>query len=821
MRLSILLIVSTLLVSVLGSPTKVAFLYQIDESLDTFRYEMIAFIQDTDSSQFTSQIIVYSEEPYHGALDELKDEINDTSVQVLYLPVHRVHIPTSDDVSEIDLGIGLEIIEVLQHVDIVYSNFESRHALTLGSQLGKLAKHPLVITRVSRWANYTENQSDLRLYTSEHLIRKWQLAPDAASMVMLPYTNTAALVKTNHPSLVFSQPHKVFGHVVTQLGNKFAKAFCDTAGLVTQVAPETRFVVVIPIWLMNEGIDQEALCPQGSARHVVWLTGPRRMVSAVASFDVYVHGSVYPYETQALQTANALGKITIIPDEPQLKDLVMASNSVVVQNASSTIDITKAILHTIHTGHVPVIPTQPRQMLVETMSKSMKNLMKERHGVIQNRRHAFVHWKHMGIPEWMYSEVNRSLSPPTADSNSRVKLAFIHRYLPLGGIEREILTLCENLDHNIFDITVFVTGNVLEYSGQLFMLDAIRATGAVVKSFPVLHLGFFNSIETPRIDGQIDMLAALQVADLLRPFDVVYAFYAGGTYTSLSSQIAQLANRPAVVVSLANLISCPNPNVDYFLTISSVVARLQQRDFNLSNIVRISPAVDLSLFDPDTTIPLETPQTNGLTFGKISRLVPQKDLPTFIHAASIVHAQYPETQFLIYGDGILMQKIVALAKASPAQIHIMGPTSTPERAIAAMDVVVHNTLFESFCYAIVEALAMSKPVISTKVGSVPELIREPWGRMHNQTADVIGLANEMIWMIHHASQLTAMGQAGRNFVKETFSMEAYKRNMTSFLLKASAEKRERVAMRPSLSVWDHEHAIAPSIMEFVGPPNSL
>ena len=101
-----------------------------------------------------------------------------------------------------------------------------------------------------------------------------------------------------------------------------------------------------------------------------------------------------------------------------------------------------------------------------------------------------------------------------------------------------------------------------------------------------------------------------------------------------------------------------------------------------------------------------------------------KNYPALIEAFASALAEVREARLVIVGAGD------ASTLAASAQglglgdrVLLCGPRDDIPDVLAAIDVFVHPAIAESFGMVIVEAMAMARPVLSTRVGIAPEVIR--------------------------------------------------------------------------------------------------
>jgi len=109
--------------------------------------------------------------------------------------------------------------------------------------------------------------------------------------------------------------------------------------------------------------------------------------------------------------------------------------------------------------------------------------------------------------------------------------------------------------------------------------------------------------------------------------------------------------------------------------------------------------------------------------GIVGRLVPIKDLDTFIDAASILALKAPDIRFAVVGDGEERARLEARATSALGdRIHFFGWRKDTEAVFGDLDLVVNTSLNEGTPVALIEALAAGRPVVATAVGGTPDLL---------------------------------------------------------------------------------------------------
>jgi len=159
--------------------------------------------------------------------------------------------------------------------------------------------------------------------------------------------------------------------------------------------------------------------------------------------------------------------------------------------------------------------------------------------------------------------------------------------------------------------------------------------------------------------------------------------------------------------------------------------------------------------------------------GIVANLRSMKGHDTFLKAARMILNDVENARFLIVGGGPLEGKLKALAfklGVSPQTIFTGFRDDVPS-LLATMDVFVLPSLWEGVPIAILEAMAMAKPVVATEVGGIPEIV------VNGETGILVPpqnpklLAEAIIALLQNRERAEAMGRAGRERVERCFTVE--------------------------------------------------
>ena len=110
----------------------------------------------------------------------------------------------------------------------------------------------------------------------------------------------------------------------------------------------------------------------------------------------------------------------------------------------------------------------------------------------------------------------------------------------------------------------------------------------------------------------------------------------------------------------------------------------------------------------------------------VAALIPLKGHRYFLEAASYALKEFPQTRFLVIGDGPERKNLEELVRQLGIEDHVLflGPRRDVADLLPAVDIFVLASLRESFPLSIREAMAAGRAVVASRVGGNPELIRD-------------------------------------------------------------------------------------------------
>jgi glycosyltransferase involved in cell wall biosynthesis len=161
--------------------------------------------------------------------------------------------------------------------------------------------------------------------------------------------------------------------------------------------------------------------------------------------------------------------------------------------------------------------------------------------------------------------------------------------------------------------------------------------------------------------------------------------------------------------------------------------------------------------------------------GIISYLRAYKGHEYFIEAAARVLAHRRDVVFLIVGEGPLekvLRDLIAARKIGDG-IRMLGFRDDVLNVFRSLDVFVIPTVeADTIPQVLMQALAVGLPVISTTVGSIPDVLADGATGFIVPPRDVGRLAERIERLLDDATAAAEMGRRGCRLVRERYSLDA-------------------------------------------------
>jgi glycosyltransferase involved in cell wall biosynthesis len=177
--------------------------------------------------------------------------------------------------------------------------------------------------------------------------------------------------------------------------------------------------------------------------------------------------------------------------------------------------------------------------------------------------------------------------------------------------------------------------------------------------------------------------------------------------------------------------------------------------------------------------------------GMVGRLVPIKDVPTFLGAAQQVLERRPEVRFALVGDGEERPALEAESRRRGlgGTVTFCGWRRDLVAVYGDLDVVVNASRNEGTPVALIEALAAGRPVVATRVGGTPDLLADGAHGRLVPPGDPAALADAIVETLEESEAARRRAQAGREHVLGRHSIGRLVRDVDELYRELLAAKK--------------------------------
>jgi glycosyltransferase involved in cell wall biosynthesis len=157
----------------------------------------------------------------------------------------------------------------------------------------------------------------------------------------------------------------------------------------------------------------------------------------------------------------------------------------------------------------------------------------------------------------------------------------------------------------------------------------------------------------------------------------------------------------------------------------------------------------------------------------VARFHPVKDHSTLLNAFAEVARVRSDVDLLLVGDGALRGDLERLTNdlGISRRVRFMGIRSDVADILRASEIFALTSLSEAASITLLEAMASEMPVVVTRVGGNPEIVREGVDGLLAPRGDAHAIAAVIQRLLDDPLSAAAMGRAGAERVRTTFRLD--------------------------------------------------
>ncbi len=261
----------------------------------------------------------------------------------------------------------------------------------------------------------------------------------------------------------------------------------------------------------------------------------------------------------------------------------------------------------------------------------------------------------------------------------------------------------------------------------------------------------------------------------------------------LGARAARMAGVPVVVATVHSsrvrstgdiaALAAETAYVDRLVAPSeAIAAKIRSEGRGAAEITVVPNGVDLDRFGAHRTadqratlraslgIPAE-----AFLIGVVARLEPEKGHRYLLAAWPEVAQAVPVAWLLLVGDGSLADALRAQVRALPPaarrRVVFAGGQTDVVATTQSLDLAVLASLREAQGIALLEAMAARVPVVASRVGGIPETVRDGVDGLLVPPADSAALAAAVIRVAHDRGLRDRVAASGRRRVEQRFGLD--------------------------------------------------
>ena len=358
------------------------------------------------------------------------------------------------------------------------------------------------------------------------------------------------------------------------------------------------------------------------------------------------------------------------------------------------------------------------------------------------------------------------------DCNLR-KLVFYIDSMKRGGAQRVMMNLCEHFAENSYQVVL-----INDYPSD--------ENESVYKLSPIIKRVYLQPKYTrnPIVNNVIRIVKLRRILKYEKP-DIALSFLAGPNIRLLLSATGL---KQKTAVSVRN-----DPNKEYaksgikkaiarklFELADGCVFQTEEARAYFTERVRQKSAVILNPVDEKFYKVKRRPQAGLIVTA--GRLVKQKRQDVLISAFKLIEESNPEAQLLIYGEGPLMSQLVEQINTLELnkRVSLQGNISDIEDALSKGSVFVLTSDYEGMPNALMEAMAVGLPCISTDCpcGGPRELEGGTESIMLVECGDINGIVHSLNSILKDNAYSEKLGISAKeraNYFKDHVIYEKWER----------------------------------------------
>lgn len=305
-----------------------------------------------------------------------------------------------------------------------------------------------------------------------------------------------------------------------------------------------------------------------------------------------------------------------------------------------------------------------------------------------------------------------------------MKITFVTATLTSGGSERVMSIVANKMQERGYEVEIICLNDQIVFYP---INEGIKITHVEVeagtKSLPKKLWWFRKYIQKTQPDVVIAFMVSVYTVTLLAlmgvDIPVISSVRNDPAYSNLRKKITRkilLPRSAHVVVQTQQIKEFFNKNIQKKTTVI----------YNPVNEKVFETSYDDDNVDDNENLKLKVKEERLNRIISVGRLYPQKDQKMMIEAFAKVSERFPDWKLVIFGEGPEREALELLVE----RLKVKDKVSLPGRSENIIDelkksnVFCLSSIYEGMSNALVEAICVGLPIVTTKVSGTEELIKD-------------------------------------------------------------------------------------------------
>lgn len=387
-----------------------------------------------------------------------------------------------------------------------------------------------------------------------------------------------------------------------------------------------------------------------------------------------------------------------------------------------------------------------------------------------------------------------------------IRIAYVIDHLRVGGAQRHLLEVVRGLDRDRYALEMWSAAAEPGDLAAVFEREGV----------PVRTFGISGTMLSPRTLAAVRRVARDLAA---RDVHVVHGYLFEGNF--LAALAGRLGRRPVTLVSKRSLDRYGRIDRRLAAWVSNQLASrvtvnasavwevVRQHEWcapgrmvMIPNGVALPASVDAPARREDD------PRGDGPLVGMVGRLSWKKGYEFALAAFAQLRERMPGLRVDVVGDGELRADLEARAQSLGLAdtVRFLGQRRDVPELMRGFDCFVLSSVIEGMPNALLEAMALGRPVVTTSAGGSAEVVVDGECGLVVPPGDAAAIARAVEQILADPVRARAFGTRAERRVRESFSLEAMLRSFDELYTSELSRAGVAIAAATSLPSLDRDRA---------------